>query len=72
MIITTTQEKRWQNGKEAVGGIKLTFGDKKQKIRGFGTCFSELGAKALNNLDPKDKKEFLDELFSKDGCNFNY
>ena len=72
MIITTTQEKRWQNGKEAVGGIKLTFGDKKQKIRGFGTCFSELGAQALNSLDPKEKEKFLDELFDKDKCNFNY
>ena len=72
MIISTTIDKRWQQGKEAKGGIKLEFGEAKQKIRGFGTCFSELGAVALNHLDPKEKEKFLDELFSKDGCNFNY
>ena len=72
MIISTTRDKKWQNGKEAKGGIKLEFGEAKQKIRGFGTCFSELGAQALNHLDPKEKEKFLDELFSKDGCNFNY
>ena len=72
MIISTTIDKRWQQGKEAKGGIKLEFGETKQKIRGFGTCFSELGAVALNHLDPKEKEKFLDELFSKDGCNFNY
>lgn len=72
MIITTTKENKWQKGKETDGGIKLSLGEKKQKIRGFGTCFSELGAVALDHLDPKDKKAFLDELFGKDGCNFNY
>lgn len=72
MIISTTKENRWQAGKQADKGIKLSFGEKKQKIRGFGTCFSELGAKALNSLDPKEKKKFLDELFDSDKCNFNY
>ena len=72
MIISTTKEAKWQVGKEANGGIKLSFGEKGQNIRGFGTCFSELGAQALNHLDPKEKQAFLDELFTKDGCNFNY
>ena len=72
MIITTTREAKWQKGNETSSGIKLTFGEKQQKIRGFGTCFSELGAQALNRLDPKEKEAFLDELFGKEGCNFNY
>ncbi|MBQ3039981.1 MAG: glycosyl hydrolase [Clostridia bacterium] len=73
MIITTTKEQRWQKGSTTEKkGITLTFGEKKQKIRGFGTCFSELGAKALNTLKPEDKKAFLDELFDSDKCNFNY
>ncbi len=73
MIITTTQDKKWQKGNTTdKSGIKLSFGEKKQKIRGFGTCFSELSALALNELDPKEKEAILDELFGENGCNFNY
>ncbi|MBQ7907568.1 MAG: glycoside hydrolase family 30 protein [Clostridia bacterium] len=73
MIITTTENKYWQQGKEVKKeGTHLTFGEEKQEIRGFGCCFSELSALALNELDPKDKKAILDELFLQDGCNFNY
>ena len=73
MIITSTNDKKWQQGKSTdVKGIELEFGKAEQTIRGFGTCFSELGAVSLNKLDPKDKKAFLDELFDSDKCNFNY
>ena len=73
MIISTTERAKWQKGKTTdKEGIKITFGDEKQNIRGFGTCFSELGAIALNKLKPKEKKELLDELFCKDKANFNY
>ena len=73
MIITSKENNVWQNGKEINGtGHVLTFGKPEQKIRGFGTCFSELGAQALNTLDPKEKSAILDELFGKDGANFNY
>lgn len=73
MIITSTKDKKFQAGELTdKKGIELCFGEKEQKIRGFGTCFSELGAIALNELDPKEKAAVLDELFSKDGCNFNY
>lgn len=73
MIITSTNDKKWQQGKSTdVKGIELEFGKAEQEIRGFGTCFSELGAVSLNKLDPKDKKAFLDELFDSDKCNFNY
>ena len=43
-----------------------------QEIRGFGTCFSELGALALGSIPNDEKKAFLDELFDEDKCNFNY
>ncbi len=73
MIITTTEQSRWQEGKcTEKEGIKISFGNKKQSVRGFGTCFSELGAIALNKLSSEDKKAFLDELFDKDKANFNY
>ena len=73
MIITSKENNVWQSGKETSGtGHVLTFGAPEQKIRGFGTCFSELGAQALNTLDPNEKSAILDELFGKDGANFNY
>ncbi|MBQ4107770.1 MAG: glycoside hydrolase family 30 protein [Clostridia bacterium] len=73
MIITSTENKVWQEGKTTEKkGIELSFGEKGQKIRGFGTCFSELSALALNELDTSEKEAILDELFGKDGCNFNY
>ncbi len=73
MIITSTKENKWRNGKVSdQKGIELSFGEKGQKIRGFGTSFSELSALALNELDPSEKKAILDELFDSDKCNFNY
>lgn len=73
MIISTTENKPWQLLESSnKKGIVLEVGDEKQTIRGFGTCFSELGAKALNNIPVKDKEAFLDELFDEDKCNFNY
>ena len=73
MIISTTENSRWQQGKTTdKNGILLTLGEEKQTVRGFGTCFSELSALALNDLSPEDKKACLDELFDSDKCNFNY
>ena len=73
MIITSTKNARWQPGEQsAKQGIELTFGEEKQVVRGFGCCFSELGAKALNELSESDKKAVLDELFLPGNGNFNY
>ena len=73
MIISSTEKALWREGK-ATGkkGILLTLGEEKQSVRGFGTCFSELSALALNDLSQEDKKACLDELFDKDKCNFNF
>ena len=73
MFIQSTEKFCWKNGKIAkTEGTVLTLGEEKQTIRGFGCCFSELSALALNDLSEKDKKDTLDELFSEEGCNFNY
>lgn len=73
MIITSKENNYWQKGKKTEKtGYKLEFGNEVQAIRGFGTCFSELGAIALNKLSSEDKKAILDELFLENGCNFNY
>lgn len=73
MIITSTEKEYFKSGKAVKGeGVKLTFGEEKQEIRGFGCCFSELSALALNDLSEKDKKEILDELFLPENANFNY
>lgn len=73
MIITTTESKRWQSGEHTdEKGIELKIVSEAQSVRGFGTCFSELGALALGRLEEKERCALLDELFSKEGCNFNY
>ena len=73
MIISTTENYKWKES-ESIGqkGIMLTVEGERQQIRGFGTCFSELSALALKNLDKSERKDFLDELFDEDKCNFNY
>ncbi len=73
MIISTTEKSPWQV-RECVDrkGIELTAVEERQAIRGFGTCFSELSALALGELEDSERKAILDELFDKDKCNFNY
>ena len=62
MIISTTEQKPWSVLSEVEGkGIELTVAEEMQKIRGFGTCFSELGACALDTLPKEEKKAFLAE-----------
>lgn len=73
MFISSTQDSIWQNGElTSKKGIALSLGNEAQNIRGFGCCFSELSALALNKLSKKDRERCLDELFGKDGCNFNF
>ena len=68
MIITSLKNNVWQKGKETSNkGYELTFGTEIQTMRGFGTCFSELGAVALNKLPESEKSAILDEIFGKDG-----
>ena len=73
MIISSTEKQTWYENKSAdKKGIELTVVGERQKIRGFGTCFSELGALALGSLEKSERDGILDELFDEDKCNFNY
>ena len=73
MIISTTENDPWRRLTEIDGsGIALEILSEEQKIRGFGTCFSELGAVALGKLAESERSSVLDELFDEDKCNFNY
>lgn len=41
-------------------------------IEGFGSCFNELGMRALNHLNENERAKVLDKLFSPEGdCRFN-
>lgn len=73
MIITSTEKSLFKNGKKSKEkGVCLSLGEEKQEIRGFGCCFSELSALALNSISEKEKSKILDELFGREGCNFNF
>ncbi len=73
MIISTTEKSAWTELNEVQEkGICLAVAEERQSIRGFGTCFSELGALALQKLEDGERKALLDQLFDEDKCNFNY
>lgn len=73
MMVSTTENYVWRELQSVdKKGIELTEVGERQKIRGFGTCFSELGALALGKLEKNERKACLDELFDEDKCNFNY
>lgn len=49
--------------------LSLT-GKKKQKIKGFGGCFNEIGWDILQVISEKDREDFFDELFLEENCGF--
>jgi len=74
--VTTTQEQPWmENGTaiQAAGADTLELtGERAQTIEGFGGCFNELGWIALQKLPQGERDRVLQELFSQEGCNFNF
>ena len=73
MMISTTETSAWTElSKVERKGIEIKVVGEGQTVRGFGTCFSELGALALQKLDDSRRSALLDELFDEDKCNFNY
>ena len=52
MFISSINNAPWQEleAKTSSEGILLKIAEERQKIRGFGTAFSELGAVALSHL----------------------
>lgn len=74
-MITSTKKRRWyENGQSAENArcVRVELGREKQTIRGFGGCFNELGAIALEKLTEADRKAVNDELFLEEGCNFGF
>lgn len=73
--IQSTQDHYWETGTIDNGThsdtLELTSG-RKQRILGFGSCFNELGWDALQHASQPDRNAFLDALFNKNQCNFNY
>lgn len=51
--------------------IKIYTDKKLQSIDGFGGCFNEIGWEALLALPEVQRKKILNDLFSKEGANFN-
>ncbi|MCY6957646.1 glycoside hydrolase family 30 protein [Clostridium brassicae] len=45
--------------------------EKGQEVLGFGGCFNELGWDALKKVEAEVRENFIKELYSKEGCNFN-
>ncbi len=73
--IKSTYNNYWQEGNicnDKYEDTLIITENKKQEVYGFGGCFNELGWDALQKVDEKEREAFLDELFCKDKCNFNY
>lgn len=70
-IVSTTAETQWVEShitaRSPMSGIPDTLAimtdSCKQTIKGFGTCFSELSARALSRLSEKDYREVMTQLF---------
>lgn len=74
--IESTREKQWNENVSATlktGKVNLEITDSTGRvIDGFGSCFNELGMKAIEYLSEKDREKILDALFSVNGdCQFN-
>jgi len=75
--IATTETAKWEE-KVIVPGAPscedkiILTGEKGQTIKGFGGCFNELGYIALSKITTNKKEQILKDLFSVEGCNFNF
>lgn len=74
--VESTERERWQyrevsqySAEDEDDFLELT-GIRKQKVRGFGGCFNELGWEAAEKLPDPLREEFFEELFSEIGCGF--
>jgi len=73
--ISSTENEKWviDNNFTDENGCKLVIGDENGKgLFGFGCCISEICAKAIFSLSKDKQKQVFDDLFSGDGCGFDY
>lgn len=72
---SSTENEKWevQNNLSDEKGTEIIIGKPQGKgLFGFGCCISEICAKAVLSLSKDKQKTILDELFSADGCGFDY
>ena len=73
--ISTTENCKWSESTrftEKTGDV-LIIGDPVGKpLYGFGCCISEICVKAIRSLDKQKQEEIFKELFSEDGCGFEF
>jgi glucosylceramidase len=76
-LVTTTENKAWTESEVKISGqaenvdVILDLSKTQQTIRGFGTCFNELGWTSLNMLKADDREAVMKELFAPEvGANF--
>lgn len=76
-LVTTTEIKAWVQSEvslvalENATDVVIDVTKTQQTIRGFGTCFNELGWTSLAALKPEDREAILEELFAPGiGANF--
>lgn len=76
----STPDLKWENktlsilqkNNTATPTIEVYTDKEQQIVDGFGGCFNELGWKALNGLNDKNKNKVLESLFdTTTGCDFN-
>ncbi len=73
--ISSTKNEKWviDNNFTDEKGCELVIGDENGKgLFGFGCCISEICAKAIFSLSKDKQKQVFDDLFSGDGCGFDY
>lgn len=73
--ISSTEKDKWINEAffDDEKGSELIIGDENGKgLFGFGCCISEICAKAIFSLTEDKQKQIFDDLFSIQGCGFDY
>lgn len=73
--ISSTKKEKWTASESFSNekGCELVIGEKQgEAIFGWGCCISEICAKAVFSLGEQDQKTVFDQLFSEDGCGFDY
>lgn len=73
--ISSTENEKWviDNNFTDENGCEIVIGDENGKgLFGFGCCISEICAKAIFSLSKDKQKQVFDDLFSGDGCGFDY
>jgi glucosylceramidase len=73
--IVSTENRLYQSEPLSIvteDGIDLRIGVAKQKIKGFGGCFNDLGWEALKRLPIENQKKVLDALFLPEECGLSY